>query len=67
VLHVGLLKSTVQKLITELCLYECFQSKSKLSTYIVASGLTYGCGENIFHHLFKVKKITYPKFPCVLS
>ena len=31
-----------------------FQNKSKLVTYVVASGLTYGCGENIFHYLFKV-------------
>uniref|UniRef100_A0A1I8IWJ0 Nucleoside-diphosphate kinase n=1 Tax=Macrostomum lignano TaxID=282301 RepID=A0A1I8IWJ0_9PLAT len=27
--------------------------KSRLTTYIVASGLTYGCGENIFHSFFK--------------
>ena len=32
-----------------------FQNKSKLVTYVVASGLTYGCGENIFHYLFKVR------------
>jgi adenylate kinase len=28
-------------------------SKSKLGTYVIASGLTYGAGENIFHYLFK--------------
>ncbi|KAG9344723.1 hypothetical protein JZ751_010410, partial [Albula glossodonta] len=27
--------------------------KSKLSTYVVASGLQYGMGENIFHYFFK--------------
>ena len=29
-------------------------NKSKLLTYVIASGLTYGGGENIFHYLFKV-------------
>ena len=29
------------------------QDKSKLITYIVAAGLTYGQGEDIFHFLFK--------------
>lgn len=28
-------------------------NKSKLVTYVVASALTYGCEENIFHYLFK--------------
>ncbi|XP_013392761.1 adenylate kinase 7 [Lingula anatina] len=28
-------------------------NKQKLVTYVVASGLTYGGGENIFHYLFK--------------
>jgi nucleoside-diphosphate-sugar epimerase len=28
-------------------------NKDKLSTYVVASGLTYGCGEDIFHFFFK--------------
>ncbi len=28
-------------------------NKSKLLTYIVAAGLTYGAGEDIFHYLFK--------------
>lgn len=31
----------------------CVQSKSKLATYVIASGLTYGAGEDIFHYLFK--------------
>jgi hypothetical protein len=30
------------------------QDKSKLLSYVVASGLTYGAGENLFHFLFKV-------------
>ena len=30
------------------------QDKSKLLSYVIASGLTYGAGENIFHFLFKV-------------
>lgn len=29
------------------------QDKSKFVTYVLASGLTYGLGENIFHFLFK--------------
>ncbi len=29
------------------------QDKSKLITYIVAAGLTYGQGEGIFHFMFK--------------
>ncbi|XP_077994074.1 adenylate kinase 7-like [Glandiceps talaboti] len=28
-------------------------NKAKFVTYVVASGLTYGCGESIFHYLFK--------------
>ncbi|CAD5122064.1 DgyrCDS10516 [Dimorphilus gyrociliatus] len=28
-------------------------NKSKLATYVIASGLTYGAEENIFHYLFK--------------
>ncbi|XP_070577004.1 adenylate kinase 7-like [Ptychodera flava] len=28
-------------------------NKAKFVTYVVASGLTYGAGENIFHYLFK--------------
>lgn len=30
-------------------------NKSKLATYVIASGLTYGGGENIFHFLYKVR------------
>lgn len=33
------------------------QDKSKLLSYVVASGLTYGTGESIFHFLFKVNHI----------
>ena len=32
------------------------QDKSKLQMYVIASGLTYGIGEGIFHFLFKVRK-----------
>ena len=28
-------------------------NKNKLSTYVVAAGLVFGCGENVFHFLFK--------------
>ncbi|XP_065833118.1 adenylate kinase 7-like isoform X2 [Oscarella lobularis] len=28
-------------------------NKSKFCSYVIASGLAYGCGENIFHFLFK--------------
>ncbi|KAJ8045225.1 Adenylate kinase 7 [Holothuria leucospilota] len=28
-------------------------NKAKFATYVVAAGLTYGAGENIFHYLFK--------------
>ena len=31
------------------------QNKSKLVTYVIAAGLTYGAGEHIFHYLFKVR------------
>jgi hypothetical protein len=31
-----------------------FQNKAKLVTYVIASGLTYGAEESIFHYLFKV-------------
>lgn len=34
-----------------------FQNKAKLVTYVVASGLTYGAEEHIFHYLFKVSVI----------
>ena len=30
------------------------KDKSKLLSYVVAGGLSYGAGENIFHFLFKV-------------
>lgn len=33
--------------------YFYVQDKSKLITYIVAAGLTYGQGEGIFHFMFK--------------
>ena len=36
------------------------QDKSKLLSYVVASGLTYGAGESIFHFLFKVKVSLLP-------
>ena len=30
------------------------QDKGKLMTYVIASGLQYGCGENVLHSFFKV-------------
>lgn len=33
----------------------CFQNRALLSTYVVASGLQYGMGEQILHHFFKVR------------
>lgn len=35
------------------------QNKAKLVTYVVASGLTYGAEEHIFHYLFKVSLSLY--------
>lgn len=35
------------------------QNKAKLVTYVVASGLTYGAEEHIFHYLFKVSFSLY--------
>ncbi|XP_040920554.1 adenylate kinase 7-like [Toxotes jaculatrix] len=38
--------------------------KSKLTGYVVASGLQYGKGENIFHYFFKVSWLMqFPKVP----
>nr|XP_019953021.1 PREDICTED: adenylate kinase 7-like [Paralichthys olivaceus] len=38
--------------------------KSKLSSYVVTSGLQYGLGENLFHPFFKVSWLmTFPKVP----
>ena len=39
------------------CTIEMFplQNKSKLVTYVVASALSYGAEEHIFHYLFKVR------------
>jgi adenylate kinase len=39
-------------------------NKSKLSTYVIASGLTYGAGENIFHQLFKAAWHNEPELVC---
>lgn len=39
-------------------------NKSKLSTYVVASGLTYGYDENIFHYLFKAAWHNEPVLTC---
>ena len=36
-----------------------FQNKAKLVTYVIASGLTYGMEESIFHYLFKVSLVPY--------
>ena len=40
---------TAEKSITKLGL----TNKKKLLTFVVASGLTYGMGENVFHYMFK--------------
>uniref|UniRef100_A0A667Z6Q8 Adenylate kinase 7a n=1 Tax=Myripristis murdjan TaxID=586833 RepID=A0A667Z6Q8_9TELE len=38
--------------------------KSKLTSYVVASGLQYGQGENLFHYFFKVSwSMQFPKVP----
>ena len=42
------------------------QKKAKLSGYVVASGLQYGRGENIFHYFFKVALFTLGKTPLVI-
>lgn len=34
--------------------FSILQKKSKLAGYVVASGLQYGMGENLFHYFFKV-------------
>ncbi|CAH1792741.1 unnamed protein product [Owenia fusiformis] len=39
-------------------------NKAKLVTYVIASGLTYGCGENIFHYLFKSAWHNAPMLQC---
>ena len=39
-------------------------NKGKLVTYVVASGLTYGAGENIFHYLFKAAWHNAPELQC---
>ena len=44
--------SRVEPLTPWCCLW--LQNKSKLLTYVIATGLTYGAGESIFHYLFKV-------------
>lgn len=39
-------------------------NKSKLVTYVIASGLTYGGGESIFHYLFKAAWHNAPELQC---
>ena len=41
-------------ILSYLSVYALLQDKSKFVTYVVAPGLTYGAGENLFHFLFKV-------------
>lgn len=39
------------------CVLFCFkQNRSKLVTYVVATGLTYGVEEGILHYLFTVHR-----------
>lgn len=33
---------------------DCFQNRAMFSTYVVASGLQYGMGEEVLHYFFKV-------------
>ena len=42
------------KIIIDGIYFVLFQNKAKLVTYVIASGLTYGAEESIFHYLFKV-------------
>ncbi|ELU08844.1 hypothetical protein CAPTEDRAFT_225393 [Capitella teleta] len=39
-------------------------NKGKMVTYVIASGLTYGGGENIFHYLFKAAWHNTPELQC---
>ncbi len=39
--------------IKKISIFNFQQNKKKLFTYIVATGLTYGMEENVFHYLFK--------------
>ncbi|KAK2150919.1 hypothetical protein LSH36_382g01056 [Paralvinella palmiformis] len=39
-------------------------NKSKLVTYVIAAGLTYGAGEHIFHYLFKAAWHNAPELQC---
>ena len=41
----------------------CFQDRKKLLTYVVATGLTYGMEENVFHYLFKSAWHNAPEVP----
>ncbi len=48
---------SAEKLITKLGL----TNKKKLLTYIVATGLTYGMEENVFHYMFKSAWLNLPE------
>uniref|UniRef100_A0A8P4KN51 ATPase AAA-type core domain-containing protein n=1 Tax=Dicentrarchus labrax TaxID=13489 RepID=A0A8P4KN51_DICLA len=44
--------------------FSFLQKKSKLNGYVVACGLQYGKGENLFHYFFKVSwLLQFPKVP----
>uniref|UniRef100_UPI003AABC027 adenylate kinase 7-like n=1 Tax=Centroberyx gerrardi TaxID=166262 RepID=UPI003AABC027 len=52
--------STLEKLVLKLGRTK----KSKLTGYVVAGGLQYGKGENLFHYFFKVSwSVQFPKVP----
>ncbi|CAF1386022.1 unnamed protein product [Adineta steineri] len=52
-------RHSAEKLITKLGL----TNKKKLLTYVVATGLTYGMEENVFHYIFKAAWHNVPEVP----
>ncbi|UJR15265.1 hypothetical protein I4U23_002219 [Adineta vaga] len=54
-------RHSAEKLITKLGL----TNKKKLLTYIVATGLTYGMEESVFHYIFKAAWHNVPEVPVV--
>ena len=65
VIKVGKTVSGLFKFYGYTCKHPCMvigtlQDKSKLTSYMVAAGLTYGAGESIFHFLFKVRRGAAP-------
>ena len=52
-------RHSAEKMITKLGL----TNKKKLLTYIVATGLTYGMEEDVFHYIFKAAWHNVPEVP----